>query len=458
MISSDYIHELIVHPEKAGADDLSRLHELTELYPFSSTFSVLYLKALSNCKDVRLESEVEKLAYRVSSRRILYDLLHAFQEETSSTPLAMNEKSEDVYLEMIPSETVISNEPILEVVNEGLIEPIAVEVETITKEDDTEKLKDVEELEPPTETEKEDISKEIPIEQISIYKEDTRNEQAEKEQEEIFVEPVSSNASAEIVKEKAIEETLVTQSFYDEAESEVIPLAIENRSNEKIELNSNAVSVTSSEEKRNQAFEKSADEKELEKLITASAVASGFLDSYVEKLKSRVKEENALKAQKEAEKKIIEVEKNETAKQNLSIVDKKNEIKTEEKGSFRSFSSWLYANQPSQASTSENVSAIEDNTSTVMLKENIGKTDYQANRSLFSTNKSKNEFFSPSKKAKESLDENRMPVSETLARIFVLQGNYPKAIQVYEQLILIIPEKKSFFATQIKILKKKINS
>ncbi|NBX81313.1 MAG: hypothetical protein EBQ94_13240, partial [Flavobacteriales bacterium] len=64
------------------------------------------------------------------------------------------------------------------------------------------------------------------------------------------------------------------------------------------------------------------------------------------------------------------------------------------------------------------------------------KTEY------YNFDKPKKEFFSPSKKAKESVDENKMPVSETLAKIFALQGNYPKSIYVYEQLILIFPEKK----------------
>lgn len=69
----------------------------------------------------------------------------------------------------------------------------------------------------------------------------------------------------------------------------------------------------------------------------------------------------------------------------------------------------------------------------------------------------KKEFYSPSKKAKESLDEQKMPVSETLAKIFELQGNFPKALYVYEQLSLIYPEKKTNFATQINQIKKKIN-
>jgi hypothetical protein len=49
-------------------------------------------------------------------------------------------------------------------------------------------------------------------------------------------------------------------------------------------------------------------------------------------------------------------------------------------------------------------------------------------------------------------------VSETLAQIFALQGNINKAIQVYEQLSLSFPEKKSFFASQIRNLKRKLNS
>ncbi len=59
----------------------------------------------------------------------------------------------------------------------------------------------------------------------------------------------------------------------------------------------------------------------------------------------------------------------------------------------------------------------------------------------------------PKRIAEKSLKENEEIVSETLAALLVKQENYKKAIKMYEKLILIFPEKSSFFAEQIKKLK-----
>lgn len=68
-------------------------------------------------------------------------------------------------------------------------------------------------------------------------------------------------------------------------------------------------------------------------------------------------------------------------------------------------------------------------------------------------NKEEPKFYTPDTKAKESLIENEHLVTETLAKIYALQGSVNKAVRAYEILSLKFPQKSAYFASLIQKLK-----
>lgn len=71
----------------------------------------------------------------------------------------------------------------------------------------------------------------------------------------------------------------------------------------------------------------------------------------------------------------------------------------------------------------------------------------------FIKNKEEQKFYSAGNQAKESLLENEHLVTETLAKIYALQGNINKSVRAYEILSLKFPQKSAYFATLIENLK-----
>ena len=61
----------------------------------------------------------------------------------------------------------------------------------------------------------------------------------------------------------------------------------------------------------------------------------------------------------------------------------------------------------------------------------------------------KTEFFSPVNIARLSVIEDESFVTETLAKIYIGQGSYSKAVKAFKQLMVRNPSKSSYFASQI---------
>ena len=133
------------------------------------------------------------------------------------------------------------------------------------------------------------------------------------------------------------------------------------------------------------------------------------------------------------------------------------------KSDTHSFSEWLKLTKAKPIERSEETSKEESEKS---IKEDEKERKFelidkfiQENPKIIPSeieNKSqkeeKNNLAKPYTKATDSL------MTETLAKVYLQQKNYKKAIQAYKILILKNPEKSGFFADQIRAIEKLINS
>jgi len=133
---------------------------------------------------------------------------------------------------------------------------------------------------------------------------------------------------------------------------------------------------------------------------------------------------------------IMSKEKNNNVKNN-DVASNETPLKFEENDTH-SFSQWLSLSK---------VKKIRNNSSEDKIINNFIEHEHQIKI------KKNEEFFKPTTAAKKSLQHNNNLITPTLAEVYLKQGHFDKAISAYEKLILKYPQKSTFFAEKIKLIK-----
>jgi len=445
--------ELKSKPQNSSVNYEETLEKEKVLLEAKTEDSPPIIEELTSNETVELESETEEVLKTVDNSIIEMDKVI----EKESLPISSNDVSEEISLqnEVLPENTIATENNLQ---NDSIIEP----------EDDDTKI---------TFNSTEEILEEVdPIEENKLDSNLSSN------LEELYS-TIEIDAIPEIIEDDKISENELTNSDL------IANLQLESLLDQEEEIKEEeAVKDENIQDTYLILKEDIVKEEDIiEQEITINALNQKY---QIEEFSNNSNEDdNTIEDEIEVEK--IESEPNNDVKieaiqeENSTINEKTASLETTNK---RAFSSWLKANsQPidnldtlnnseeSEAKKEQNISIELGQVDSFSKTEETTPKPSHINEIVetFLTNKPsisklektevnierpKKEFYSPIKNAKRSLDESNLPVSETLAKIFAAQGHFPKSIYVYNELMLIYPEKKIFFATKIKELEQKLNT
>lgn len=403
----DQIALRISNPNSCIPTETPVLQELAEKYPYAQVFSILYLKSLSLQNDIGFDEALQKHAYRITDRMKLYDLIHT-----------QNERIEEITSETLTAETVIA------------LETSDLALNSIPETNASEGL----EKENLVNAEEDELLQEISSE--ILFEKGLIDEKIEPESEPIL------NPGVEIIeKDEACEESEPELKDFTEIDADPILNEISQEIVEELHLSAHELTEISLpetfkiEDSKVKETQNENDIPDLDLEIISEIVENIYSD----KLEQTIQESPNVEKKSEINQ-VVEVEPKQ-AIENAKM----------------SFTSWLKSgiNTSNDLPTSEIKKEEETQQSPDKQKVDIIDAFIKTEPRI---SKVKKEFYSPSKKAKESISTEGLIYSETLAEIFAMQGNFPKSITAYQQLMLTNPEKKIFFAKRIEELKEKLNT
>lgn len=430
-MTREQFYQLLQTPSGISYKDIEQLKDVLEQFPYFQTARMIYTKGLHENKSFLYSEELKKTAIYAGDRNVLYNLIHSNELSTSTDSLISIAQDNIIEAESEPAiitvEDLKTNDLVEEITFREEIHQTDLIIdnnrfqgahENTHDENQTESIAEIESAFKELET--------LPEEAVSDIIPERPNLTAAQILEDRLKE-LNIDSKSEEKKEFSVEQENIAQDFLGlDLQSEELPFVYKSE-----EINFDFTNEKREEETRETEFEKPSSS-----LVSESISTSYSFTDWLHHLKP-ISETPTYT--------LVQTNKN-------AVIEKGTQFKSIKEAETQKKTSLT----PRHKTTIDNV--IPDfqaapppphapNTQFDLIDRFI------QSEPRIEPNKTK--FYSPVNMAKNSLADSGDIVSETLANIYVKQGNFNKAIHAFEKLSLKFPEKSHLFAARIKEIKEK---
>jgi len=448
--------ELLENTDKVAEKNLDDLKKLAWDYPYSQPIQLLYALRLRQTSEHLFNKQLGKTSILSNNRSVLFELFEMGENIIKAGKSKNDTQAESAEVEeetSLVEEPPVENEeqqlePLREIKNEEKAEP---EEKPSEQKEEVKEETTAEDEQPEEEEEEVDLSQLPMKERIKAILEKNRKLREDNSKAKSGKSPIDQRIEAIKGKVESFKPTPKEEAKEEIPDTEELPAAksIESQNDVK-------EAVAEKEEVLQKKDETPATEEVLDKPENNEQHIAEE-----EPIVFSIEEEKEEIASSEAEEEPVEEEQKETVGsepeeelQEETLVNNEEEPSDNfDRSSTHSFNDWLKHLKKASEEPSDSAGTSLDVESKIDLFDSfVEKLPKLKKKTVSDTGTVQRIDMSKLEEDSGSL------VTETLAKVYLKQRHYGKAVKAYEILKLKYPEKSSFFASQISEIKKLINS